>query len=201
MHESRSDNSDPGRHWFLGLLEKHPALLVSGLYLVASTIGMMFSWAFLREFGINVFDYAQIGDFLLASLKEPFTWALFALAFLLVVLDNAMGRRFQRKKRAAWIGWYGSERYRRLNYFVAVILVVMFLTIYADVKAKDVYDGNGRVVEYQLADSESSRSATFLGTTAQVVFLFDVQSQRVYVHPYESLVSISFIAPRPQARD
>jgi hypothetical protein len=53
------------------VLREHPALLVSTFYLAASFVGMFYSRAFLRRFGINVFNYAQISDFLLASLKEP----------------------------------------------------------------------------------------------------------------------------------
>ena len=49
-------------NWIIDLLRKHPALLVSGLYVVASTIGMLYSWDYLRLFGINVFNYAQIGE-------------------------------------------------------------------------------------------------------------------------------------------
>ena len=55
----------------------------------ASFVGMFWSWAFLQSFGINVFNYSQISDFLLASLKEPFTWGLVVIAVLLVVSDNA----------------------------------------------------------------------------------------------------------------
>ncbi|MGI9225435.1 MAG: hypothetical protein ACR2QX_13205, partial [Woeseiaceae bacterium] len=66
---------------------------MSGLYVAASIIGMFYSWAFLRRFGINVFNYAQISDFLLVSLKEPFTWGLVILAIVLVMLDNASSRR------------------------------------------------------------------------------------------------------------
>ena len=58
------------------VFREHPALIVSGFYVLASFVGMFWSWAFLRRFGIDVFDYAQISDFLLASLKEPFTWVL-----------------------------------------------------------------------------------------------------------------------------
>ena len=84
---------------FKRLLSEHPALLVSIVYFAASIIGMFYSWDFLRRFGINVFHYAQIGDFLLASLKEPFTWILVFLAIGLMVFDNAMSRRHQKKKR------------------------------------------------------------------------------------------------------
>ena len=71
---------------------EHPAFFASGLYFAASLIGLVYSWAFLRAFGINVFRYAEISDFFLASLKEPFTWVLTVLAVTLVLLDNANSR-------------------------------------------------------------------------------------------------------------
>ena len=85
-----ADNSQV-THLTRTLLKEHPALLVSALYVGASTIGMFYSWAFLRHFGINVFNYAQISDFLLASLKEPFTWGWVAVALVLVSLQPCIG--------------------------------------------------------------------------------------------------------------
>ena len=78
MSESRQPS------WPHRTLAEHPALFVSGIYFVASLIGLVYSWAFLRAFGINVFRYAEISDFLLASLKEPFTWFLAIFAVILV---------------------------------------------------------------------------------------------------------------------
>lgn len=98
------------------LFKEHPALIVSALYIASSVIGMFYSWAFLRQFGINVFNYAQISDFLLASLKEPVTWALVLLAVVLVQLDNAASRRYgRRENRSRWLAWYGTPRYRSAN--------------------------------------------------------------------------------------
>ena len=68
----------------LAVFREHPALIVSAFYVAASMIGMFWSWAHLRNFGINVFNYAQISDFLLASLKEPYTWALVFVTVALV---------------------------------------------------------------------------------------------------------------------
>ena len=82
---------------FRKLIKDHPALLVSGLYVAASIVGMFYSWAFLRRFGINVFNYAQISDFLLVSLKEPFTWALVILAIVLVMLTTMEPRMAEPK--------------------------------------------------------------------------------------------------------
>jgi hypothetical protein len=95
---------------------------VSALYVAASVVGMFYSWAYLRRFGINVFNYAQISDFLLASLKEPFTWVLVILAIFLVLLDNRSSHRVERKNPRKWIAWYASPRYRFINNFAAVAI-------------------------------------------------------------------------------
>lgn len=184
------------KSWLASLFRKHPALLISALYVVASTIGMLFAWDYLRRFGINVFNYAQIGDFLLASLKEPMTWGLVIFAVLLVALDNFMSRRWQRKERRAWTRWYGTGTYRAANILVAIVMLIIFIDGYARYKAGETYDGNGKVVEYVLADSPIRHSATLLGTTAQFIFLFDADSSKVYVLPHESIALITFPAPR-----
>ena len=183
------------RSWLAGVLQKHPALLVSALYVAASTVGMLFSWDYLRRFGINVFDYAQIGDFLLASLKEPATWALVAIAAALVAADNAFSRVWQRKKHSRWTRWYGSSRYRVLNYVIAFVMVVIFIDAFAHHKANETYAGNGQVIEYQLTDSNTRRSAIMLGTTAQFAFMFDATTQKVSILPHESIKAITFLAP------
>ena len=183
------------RSWLAAVLMQHPALLISTLYVAASTIGMLFSWDYLRRFGINVFDFAQIGDFLLASLKEPMTWALVAVASVLVFADNSFSRFWQRKERSRWTRWYGSSRYRVLNYLVAILMVVIFIDGYARYKARQTFAGNGQLIEYQLVESGSRRSASLLGTTAKFVFLFDANTRKVYVLPHESIKSISFQAP------
>jgi len=88
--------SDPKlSSWTRWTLVEQPAILVSGLYLVASVIGLVYSWAFLHGFGINVFRYAEISDFLLPSLKEPFTWVLAIFGVAMFLIDNAMSRRLE----------------------------------------------------------------------------------------------------------
>lgn len=178
------------------IVGQHPALIVSAFYVAASVVGMFYSWVFLRAFGVNVFNYAQISDFLLASLKEPFTWALVVLAVLLVGIDNASSRRFERRKKTArWLAWYGSPRYRLVNNFGAVFLVLMFIFTYATVQARQARDGEGKVVDVLFADTGAATTALLLGTTGQFVFLYDDTTGRVDIHPFENIHSISFAAP------
>ena len=177
-----------------GIFREHPALLVSAFYVAASVIGMFYSWAFLRFFDINVFNYAQISDFLLASLKEPFTWGLVVIAVLMVMLDNASSRRVERKKPGKWLRWYGTPRYRFINNFAAIYIVLSFIYIFASFQARDTKAGEGKVVDVTFAEAEAVETAVLLGTTGQFVFLFDPLTKRVDVHPIESIHAISFQA-------
>ena len=188
--------TNEAQHWIVRLFHQHPALLISVLYLVASVTGMLFSWAYLRHFGINVFNYAQIGDFLLASLKEPITWGLVFSAILLVAIDNTISKRWHRRARRPWTRWYGSPRYRAINYLVAVIIVVVFILGYARFKARDTMAGSGKIVQVQQADEGTSRTAILLGTTSQFVFLYVADSGRVDILPTENIRSITLYAPR-----
>jgi len=176
------------------VLREHPALLVSAFYLAASFVGMFYSWAFLRRFGINVFNYAQISDFLLASLKEPYTWGLVFLAVALVLIDNRSSIRVERKRPGKLWAWYGSPRYRFVNNFAAVLMVLAFIFAYGNRQANRTLDGHGKLVDVTFADGGQELTSTLLGTTGQFVFLYDIEVRRVHIHPFESVAAISFQA-------
>lgn len=180
------------------LLVEHPALLVSALYVTASAIGMFFSWDYLRLFGINVFLFAEISDFLLASLKEPFTWLLTFVAVVLVLLDNAMSRRVGRRATSRWIAWYGTPGYRAVNYVVAIMIVLLFLHGFAIIKSRDTREGEGDMVTVTLADGSAGRQMLLLGTTGRFVFFFDHRDNRVDIHPNENILTITRPAGEPQ---
>ena len=178
------------------VLKEHPALVVSGFYVAASAIGMFYSWAFLREFGINVFNYAQISDFLVASLKEPFTWVLVLIAVVLAWLDDRSSLRYSRREnKSKWFAWYGSERYRFLNNFTVIALVAFYIYVFAWDHARSVREGDGKIVDVKFADSSAATTALLLSTTGQFVFLYDDTTERVDIHPIENIHSISFRAP------
>jgi hypothetical protein len=50
---------------------ENPTLLLSLMYVDLTGIGILYSLLFYRQFGINIFDFAEIGDFLLAAFKAP----------------------------------------------------------------------------------------------------------------------------------
>lgn len=183
------------RTWLDAVLRRHPALLVSLVYVTASAIGMFYSWDYLRRFGINVFHFAQISDFLLGSLKEPFTWLVVITASALVSLDSWYSRRCEARGAARWLRWYANPRYRSMNYLAVVVITLLFLDLLATVNARATMAGSGQRVEVRLADGSAARTVTLLGTTGQFLFLFDAATGRVTIHPHESVLSIDLAMP------
>lgn len=151
----------------------------------------MYSWAFLRGFGVNIFHYAEPSDFLLASLKEPLTWLLTILALLLTLLDNAMSRRVEQKGPSRLFGWYTSERYRQYNYLAAVVAIIAFLFFYAAEAETKVREGEGEVVTVHVADGSPPKQLIMLATTVKFLFFYDHATQRIDVHPNESISMLS----------
>jgi hypothetical protein len=49
-----------------------PGIGGSLIYIVISSIGVVYSWSLYREFKLNIFDYAETNDFLLIAFKEPY---------------------------------------------------------------------------------------------------------------------------------
>ncbi|MDJ0793777.1 MAG: hypothetical protein QNI98_05975 [Woeseiaceae bacterium] len=186
---SSDPNSDITR-----IFREHPALLVSAFYVAASVIGMFYAWSYLRQFGLNVFNYAQISDFLVASLKEPITWACVFVIVGFISLDNISSRRVERKGPSKWFRWYGSPKYRHFNNYAAMLLVLYAIYGWAHHKADITRAGEGKFVDVTYADGDSATSRMLLGTTGQWVFLYDHLTERVEVHPLESIDSIAFQA-------
>ena len=172
------------------LVREQPALLVSALYLFASGIGMYFSWRYLRHFGIDFFDYAQVSDFLLASLKEPTTWVLVAGLLLAMFLDNWMSRAWGSKPRGRLTRWYGTPRYRRLNHYAFLGLVALYMTIFADLQARDTLRGDYLIVTLRLAESGAVERRALLGTTSSYVFTFDPRASSAKVYPVEAIEAL-----------
>lgn len=186
----RNDEKKNGSGWLRRLLVEHPAFLFSALYLAASVVGMGFSWDFLRRFGINVFYFAELSDFMLASLKEPYTWGLVLFAVLIVAGDNALSKWVAKKGPGRWLAWYASRKYRVMNYVVALVLCVVFIDAYASIKARDVHAGKGSMVTVALADGTPPGDYLLLGTTGRYLFLFQRKNGQVTIHPAESVLTI-----------
>ncbi len=186
----------PGRD----LIREHPALAVTILYALVSAIGLLFNWSLFREFGVNVFNFMEVGDFLLAALREPLTFVLSGTALLASYLIQRLGAlELQwltgRKDRGRfWSGYYWFSR--RINNHSITGLVgfllycYLFLALYAGWKSDQIRSGIARQVSVELAsesDYIEGRPVALLGATNRFVFLYDVDAATTHIIPHENL--------------
>jgi len=182
-------------------LVSNRAMILPFLYLFASSIGMFFYWVYFSVFGINIFDFADVSDFLLMSFRKPLTWVIAVAAGLIIVFDNAMSRRAEGRIKIRFLRWYGSPRYRQSNYLAGFILVVGYIWLFATMSASSVLKGKGQQVEVTLTDASRSTTTTMLGSTTQFLFLFDDNSMSVAIHPFEQVHSIKVVVPEESRPD
>jgi hypothetical protein len=76
-----------------GFLRSHPAILMTFVYTYVSAVGLIYTWTLLQRFGVNVLNFANANDFLLAAFREPLPlFASFGAAVVgLVCLLRATG--------------------------------------------------------------------------------------------------------------
>lgn len=177
----------------------HPGVWVPGLYMIGSTIGMLDSWWFFHQFGINVFLYSEVADFLLASFREPGGWLVMAICAPILIWDYWTSLRVghSRPKRW-WLGWYGSRRYRHVLGISGVVVVVIYIAIFAGGRANDIYEGSrGKQVRVSLtSDRAAEKTSVLLGSTISFLFLYDRDAQAVSIHPYENVLTVVSDVPR-----
>lgn len=160
---------------------------------------MLSSWTFYRRFGLNIFHYAQLSDFILSAMRMPVATLAILLAFpavwVIMRSDDALERRF---------GWYkyvyGPEALRALSRSTGAI--VLYFAIYAYAislmystwMADRVRNGEAPAYEAELqggtylgSDGTRAFETRLLGTTSAYVFLYDDDSGAVTVVPLENL--------------
>jgi hypothetical protein len=193
----------PAVERFAAFARQHPGLVLTGGYLAATAIGMLSSWTFYSRFGINIFHYAQLSDFILVALRNPLATvailAAFPAVWLIMKSDDLMDRRFR------WYRYiYGPEKLRRLSRTPAAwalylaLYAYVFSLVYSGRLAARSRDGNVQAVEAQLQSGEymgrdGTRPfpSTLLGTTSAYIFLYDVGSSTVTVVPLENLAKLT----------
>ena len=78
-------------------LLNHATLVLTLLYLYAAAIGMIYSGVLYGRFGINIFDYSEIGNFLLTAFKNPIAFLVVVLQVLSIPLIVFAGARVHRR--------------------------------------------------------------------------------------------------------
>ncbi|MBI1183995.1 hypothetical protein GC194_06975 [bacterium] len=153
-------------------------------YLLAVAIGMLFTYKRYAQFGINIFDYADVFDFLIApfsDLKILF-FTLVALAFpVLMLLVNRFV--WKNKRLASLRARHGFSPKSYLLVVLIICYVYVAANYYAAVAAAEIVHQAPVQIIYQ---NNEKLQGQLIGKTGDVVFL--LINEKVSVVPLNSAV-------------
>ena len=192
----------------------NPTLFLSLLYVYAAGIGLVYSATLYRRFGLNIFDYSEISDFLLAAFKVPAVFLsmlwIGVISYFVARLSGSEPKQEVVERQQVAIDETVQARplfdlrvlltgYR--GFFAGLIISGIFLSFafpfgYAIVRASSIQDGEQIAVDVRYrsfsgsAGQATEPNLTLIGATQKAVFFYDVNDKRTIVIPQAQIVSI-----------
>ncbi len=165
--------------------------IISISYIFAVGIGMLFNFQKFSEFGINIFDYADIFDFLIAPFSDFkilfFTIINLILFYSLFKLDILWKEKYPKTYSRASFGWDKKVWYNKFRYISFFIGFVLYLYLSADYYGKITMEKIKQqpAISLRFDDNEVVKGI-MIGKTKEIIFL--LKEEKVIAVPITSLV-------------
>ncbi len=172
----------------LDFLKNHSALAATIGYLYLTFIGMTQSWMLYFQYRINIFEFSELNDFLLAAFRDPLGWLAVAMFLGYFVL---VGRLLPTPPR--------QSKIVRL-FKIICLLALAFLPLYykpvMGFRAESIASKPQVSFTLRRGDlviqNETPANFFLIGATEKFVFVFDRTSERPIAIPTNNLVAIAF---------
>jgi hypothetical protein len=173
---------------------KHPTMLLTLCYFIITAIGVIYSYYFYQEFGINILKFADLSDFLLASILEPLSIVVFGLLVVtnlfLYWLDIILRKRFPSYGR--FLERKFMSKYSDPIGFVILISVFTFSLIETvairnseEIKLEGGDEFLVKMTEYE--DNVTESRLTVLGSSSRYAYFYDSKKSVALVVPVENV--------------
>ena len=188
-------------------------------YLILVAVGMFHSVLGYRHFGVNILDYAEASDFLLAPFRDPMVLLVTVVPGVLALgymsaADRWSRRMTERRREAgkprAW--WESSDAWQArlqsagpvLRVALALFWVFVSANTYQRLVAYWAMRGEGTNVTVEMANGVSERGTptrplVLAGATSRYLFLFRTESWETGVVPTENVQRVVPQGTLPEA--
>jgi len=173
------------------LIIKEIQTVITASYIIVVGIGMLFNYQKYSEFEINIFNYSDVFDFLIAPFSD-FYILFFATASILLVsilfkLDSLWKNKWPKSYSKANFGLDKKSWFKTYRIVLFIISSALYLLMVADYYGRYTKDKiiNQNDISIRLADNEI-KSGKLIGKTKDVIFLLN--DQNVYAIPISSSV-------------
>jgi hypothetical protein len=187
----------------------HPGLAVFLVYATVAIAGFIYLLTFYSHFDLKVTVYLEIGDILVAGIKDPMVMLMVAGAFSMVLfvwlvvyiqapLSAWLDRKFN-KGVFRFIPYLAGIKSARSFWWTALFILTiyfyMFIGVHSQNKAQAIIEQKQGLI---LVDSEATAGTgddySLLGTSINYVFLYNHQSKHTLILPLESINSLEPIS-------
>ena len=158
------------------LLIKELQTVTTVFYILTVGIGMLFNYKKFAEFGINIFEYADVFDFLIAPFSD-YKIIVFALLSMVVPYLVYLLDKFYKKNHAEAYdkmnrGWDKKIWFKQLMKFSYIFLIIFYVYISAKIygKVSKYQIVKQSPIEVRFSDNEIKKGI-MIGKTKDVVFL------------------------------
>lgn len=173
------------------LILKEIQTIVTISYILIVGIGMLFTFQKYSEFGINIFDYADIFDFLIAPFSDfkilLFSTITIVLVLILFKFDNMLLRKYPKAYSKMNFGWDKKSWFDLYRFTALSIVFISYLYISADFYGKFTKKETNRSspINLKYSDNEVIKGIV-IGKTKDMLFL--LQNKTVKAIPINSIV-------------
>jgi hypothetical protein len=199
-----------GIDWF-GIVKENWAWAAPLIYIYVTIVGMLQAWFQFHAFGINVFEFSEINDFLMAAFREPNSFlaivgiiVYFGIGILVAKIFEKI-QKIQKIKDASKNILRATPSYRiimNLTFFVVVIALPYFGPQfinegYDDRWKEQFLSDPNRKVSAILKDLHKNGYKTglienliLIGTTNKYIFFFDELNRDIITVPLSNVLLI-----------
>jgi hypothetical protein len=191
-------------------ISENPAFSLTLLYLYVTAVGFLYSVSLYGAFRINILDYSEVADLLLAAFKGPLILTTAGAQILVFLILLALAKAVARKTRDKFLGVFWTERRLRIAAVIAAVVFVITSSQMSGAWAASVIkDGKTpkQDVWYRTfkgsAGQVTESNLQLIGATQKAVFFYDLndidnaKDNRTVVIPQAQIVSIEVSDSQP----
>ncbi|WP_338792375.1 hypothetical protein V9L05_15445 [Bernardetia sp. Wsw4-3y2] len=172
-------------------LLKEAQSIISIFYILAVAIGMLFNYQKYSEFGINIFDYADIFEFLVAPFSDItilfFTFGSCLIAYFIYRFDLFIEKKYPKIYLQLVFGLNKKSYYNLYRYLSFIFLFLYYLygsaDFYGELAAEKTKEQTP--ISLRFVDNEVKKGI-IIGNTKQVIFF--LEGKKVKAIPFTALV-------------
>lgn len=165
--------------------------IVTFAYILTVAVGMLFTHKKYSEFGIDIFEYADVFDFLIAPFSD-YKIVLFSISTLMIIwfvlkFDTYIKTKFPKLYSRSYFGIDKKNWFHFFRFFLFLFLLVFYLNISANFYGRLLKTEitSKKPVEVTFYDNSKARGI-FIGKTKEVLFL--IENKKIKVIPLAAMV-------------